>query len=56
MQRNLLEYTIKALVQMKRQDYQKPTTTIVKLQQSSILMQSPQGDAEDYEKEEERNW
>ena len=47
---------------MKRKDYQKPTTTIVRLQhQSSILAGSPdipqqQGDVEDYIINEERNW
>ena len=46
---------------MKRKDYQKPTTTIVRLQQSYILAgsQEPpekQGDVEDYIINEERNW
>ena len=47
---------------MKRKDYQKPTTTIVRLQhQSSILAGRPdipqqQGDVEDYIINEERNW
>ena len=47
---------------MKRKDYQKPTTTIVRLQQqSSILAGSPEppekkGDVEDYIINEERHW
>ena len=47
---------------MKRKDYQKPTTTIVKLKQrSSILAGSPvppqkRGDVEDYEVQSERFW
>ena len=46
---------------MKRKDYQKPTTTIVRLQQSYILTGSqdpPQkrGDVEDYEVQSERFW
>ena len=46
---------------MKRKDYQKPTTTIVRLQQSYILTGSQdipqqQGDVEDYIINEERNW
>lgn len=46
---------------MKRKDYQKPTTTIVRLQQSYILAGSPkpsekQGDLEDYDVQEMRNW
>jgi hypothetical protein len=47
---------------MKRKDYQKPTTTIVRLQQqSSILAGSPeppekQGDLENYEVQSERFW
>lgn len=47
---------------MKRKDYQKPTTTIVKLQQQgSILAGSPEppekkGDVEDYDVQEMRYW
>ena len=47
---------------MKRKDYQKPTTTIVRLQhQSSILAGSPEppknrGDVEDYDVQEMRYW
>lgn len=47
---------------MKRKDYQKPTTTIVRLRhQSSILAGSPdppekKGDLEDYTKNDKRDW
>ena len=46
---------------MKRKDYQKPTTTIVRLQQSYILAGSQEppkkrGDVEDYEVQSERFW
>ena len=47
---------------MKRKDYQKPTTTIVKLQQQSYILTGSQeppknrGDVEDYEVQSERFW
>ena len=47
---------------MKRKDYQKPTTTIVRLQQQSYILTGSQeppekkGDVEDYEVQSERFW
>jgi hypothetical protein len=47
---------------MKRKDYQKPTTTIVRLQQQSYILTGSQeppknrGDVEDYDVQEMRYW